>query len=58
MDRTEKFLRLVADGYMRKASAQWAAEVRSALSDGLVTVGFGGALQLTDAGRERLKANA
>ena len=36
----------------RGAPAVWGAQLREALSEGFVTVGWGGILKLTDAGRE------
>lgn len=51
----EKFLSVVAEGVFRnRVPAAWNAEMRAALSDDLVKVGFGGILELTKAGRDVL----
>lgn len=51
-DRLATFLRLVSRGDWRPP-AVWGGEIRRALSDRLVTIGFGGALKLTDAGARK-----
>lgn len=49
-----KFLRLVPSANWREPPRVWNEQLRRALSDGLVTVGWGGVLKLTDAGCEEL----
>jgi len=46
-----KFLRLVPGANWRSPPSVWNDQFRQALSDGLVIVGFGGVLKLTDIGR-------
>lgn len=54
-DRLRQFLSLVPNANWRgQPPAVWNEQLREALSDGLVTVGFGGLLSLTDAGRTAL----
>lgn len=56
MDKLRRFLGLVASGDWRDPPVHvWGEEIRRALSDQLVTIGFGGVLKLTDAGRAALK---
>jgi hypothetical protein len=45
------FLNLVATSNWRMPPAAWNKPFREALNEGLVTVGWGGVLKLTDAGR-------
>jgi hypothetical protein len=53
-DRLKNFLALVRAGGWRSPTPTWNEELRSALSDGLVKVGWGGVLELTDVGRSDL----
>lgn len=58
-DRLRQFLSLVPNANWRGRGhppAVWNEQLREALSDNLVTVGFGGLLKLTDAGRAALEA--
>lgn len=52
-DRLTKFLQIVFTSRMRSGAVPkvWAVEYRQALSDGLVSIGWGGVLDLTDEGR-------
>lgn len=51
-DKLTKFLNLVPRANWRQDMPRiWNEQLRQALSDNLVTVGWGGALILTDAGR-------
>ena len=52
------FLRMIASNGRDIPSRAWAQQIREALSDGLVRVGFGGVCELTEAGREALAANS
>jgi hypothetical protein len=54
MDRLAKFLSLVPSARWRSRTvpAAWSNEVRAALSDDLIKIGFGGAIELTEAGRK------
>jgi len=45
-----RFLELVHGGAWRDPPPVWNEQLRRALSDGLVTVGWGGVLKLTDEG--------
>lgn len=49
-----KFLKLVPTAVWRQPPPVWNEQLRSALSDGFISVGFGGTLKLTDAGRAAL----
>jgi hypothetical protein len=49
-DRLTEFLRLVRVARWRGAPHNWSIELRQALNDDLVSVGFGGLLKLTDKG--------
>lgn len=53
-DKLTRFLSLVPQANWRHPPAVWSVAVREALSDGLVGVGFGGVMMLTDAGRAYL----
>ena len=59
MNRLKKFLAVVQSAQWRagRVPPVWNAEYRTALSDSLVRVGWGGAIELTDAGREALAAH-
>lgn len=52
-----EFLKLVSrpNGW-RDVPPIWNEQIRQSLNDGLVTVGFGGVLKLTDAGRALLSS--
>lgn len=51
----QKFLRLVPAANWRGNTPQvWNVQLRQSLSDGLVAVGFGGVLILTNAGRDMI----
>ena len=50
--RLHKFLRMVPG--MGNVPPNWNFELQKALADSLVRVGFGGKLELTDAGRQEL----
>jgi hypothetical protein len=52
------FLRLVERSSWRKVPKVWNEQLRKSLSDRLVKVGFGGVLELTDAGRAALQKDA
>lgn len=52
------FLDLVPTANWHQPPAVWGEQLRAALSDGLVTVGWGGVLKLTDAGRKARAAAA
>jgi hypothetical protein len=52
-----EFLRLVDRVQFRRVPNVWNEQQREALSGRLVTVGWGGVLQLTAAGRACLKAS-
>lgn len=51
-DRLAIFLDLVPTARWSQPPAVWGPQLREALSEGFVTVGWGGILKLTDAGRE------
>jgi hypothetical protein len=54
-EKLTKFLSLVPSANWRGNTPQvWNVQLRTSLSDGLVAVGFGGVLVLTDAGRAEL----
>lgn len=50
MDRMKKFLNLVTGTNWRQPPAVWNEELRTALSNGLVKVGWGGILEVTGEG--------
>jgi hypothetical protein len=55
-EKLTKFLTLVPNANWRGNTPQtWSIQLRQSLSDGLVAVGFGGVLMLTDAGRGAAK---
>jgi hypothetical protein len=54
-EKLTKFLGLVPGANWHQPPQVWGEQLRQALSAGLVTVGFGGVLKLTDAGREAAK---
>lgn len=60
-EKTIKFLTLVpgagwrANNRANSIPTVWNEQVRAALSDQLIAIGFGGAVRLTDAGRLALK---
>lgn len=49
-ERLDHFLRLIPSANWRQPPPAWNKELRTALSDRLVTVGFGGVLKLTSEG--------
>jgi len=53
-DRQCDFLSRVGVSRWRNVPKDWREEFREALSDSLVTVGWGGVIELTDAGKQRL----
>jgi hypothetical protein len=53
-DKLKTFLELVPNANWRQPPAVWNEQIREALSDQLVTIGWGGVFKLTDRGRERL----
>lgn len=52
--RLRQFLSVVPNMRLRNVPAVWNEEVRRALSDNLVRVGWGGVLELTDEGHKML----
>jgi hypothetical protein len=54
-EQLKKFLALVPTANWRQPPNVWNQQLREALSEGFITVGFGGVLKLTDAGREAAK---
>lgn len=51
--RLKQFLELVKAG-SRPNPAAWGAPLRAALSEGFIKVGWGGRIELTDAGKHAL----
>lgn len=51
-----EFLKLVRCANWRSVPQVWNREYSKSLSDGLVTIGFGGAVKLTPAGRAHLSS--
>jgi hypothetical protein len=51
-EKLRRFLGLVPTAEWRRPPPVWNEQMRQALADGFVTVGFGGVLKLTDAGSE------
>ena len=49
-ERLVTFLNLVATANWRQPPPVWNEQLRQALSDDLVRIGFGGVIKLTDAG--------
>jgi hypothetical protein len=49
--RLKDFLELVPYANWRSPPKAWGEQVREALSERLITIGFGGSIKLTDAGR-------
>jgi hypothetical protein len=57
-ERLTKFLSIVPTagaGWCRNVPPVWNAELRAALSDNLIKIGWGGRIELTDAGRDAVK---
>jgi hypothetical protein len=52
--KLREFLQLVPNASWRRPPPVWNAQLREAISAGYVKVGFGGGLQLSDAGRAAL----
>jgi hypothetical protein len=50
-----EFLHVVKSNGRNVPSHVWGEEIRRALSDNLIKIGWGGALELTDAGRTALQ---
>lgn len=50
-DRLLIFLDLVPTANWKQPPAVWGEQLRQAMGEGFVTVGWGGVLKLTDAGR-------
>jgi hypothetical protein len=50
-----RFLSVVNTARFKGVPPVWAVPMRQALSDHLIRVGWGGVLELTDAGRAKLK---
>jgi hypothetical protein len=58
-EKLTKFLSLVPNANWRWITPPvWDVQLRQSLSDGLVAVGFGGVLVLTDAGRAELSQSS
>lgn len=60
MDRLLNFLAAVKSAGWRASNEMppvWNAELREAMSDNFIKIGFGGSIELTKAGREALAAN-
>lgn len=55
-DKLVKFLKLVPSANWKQPPSVWGEQLRRSLSEGFVSVGFGGILKLTDAGRSTIKA--
>lgn len=58
MDRLGRFLDLVHTAGGIRVPPAWSDELRKALADGLVRVGWGGGIEITDAGRDELRARS
>lgn len=52
--RLKDFLEIVPTAHWWQPPPAWQEQAREALSERLITVGFGGKLKLTDAGRAAL----
>lgn len=52
-EKMVKFLDLVPTANWRLPPAVWSEQLQAALSDNLVTVGWGGVLKLTESGQHR-----
>lgn len=57
-EQLKKFLNLIPTANWRQPPKVWNDQLRQALGESYVTVGFGGVLKLTDAGREAVTAGA
>lgn len=55
-ERLKKFLGTLQTAYWRDVPKHWHHELREAIEQQLVKVGWGGVLELTDAGRKALKS--
>lgn len=55
-DRLAEFLEIVSGGGWRDVPRIWNEQIRAALSDDLIKIGWGGVLEITDAGKARLTA--
>lgn len=53
-DRLCEFLSRVTAARWRRVPKTWNDEFRQSLNDNLVTIGWGGVIQLADAGKEKL----
>lgn len=58
IERLQEFLRLVATAEWRQPPQVWNEQLREALSDHLVKIGFGGILRLTEAGKNVIAPEA
>lgn len=56
-EKLAKFLKLVPGASWQMPPPVWNEQLREALNDHLVTVGWGGVLELTSAGRARLNGD-
>ena len=52
--KLREFLRLVPGAGWRRPPPVWNEQLRAALSEGYIKIGFGGGLQLSEAGRMAL----
>jgi hypothetical protein len=50
-EKLKKFLELVPNASWRRPPPVWNEQLRAALSEGYIKVGFGGGLQLSEAGK-------
>lgn len=55
MSETVKLLRILKGAGWTSVPPAWRDELRRALTTGIVTVGFGGVLKLTEAGEAMLR---
>jgi hypothetical protein len=55
-DRMKAFLSLVKTARWRDVPKVWSSELREALNKNLVRSGWGGVLELTEIGKDRLSA--
>ena len=54
MTRLQEFLTLIRFAHVRNPAACWGEELRHSLSENLIKVGWGGRIEITDAGRKVL----
>lgn len=55
--KLRQFLELVPNASWRRPPPVWNEQLRAALSEGYIKVGFGGGLQLSEAGKAALISN-